>query len=151
MIKRLNNNNLEVAELIQNIFHQSYAVEAELLKVDDFPPLKRTLGSYQNSKILFFGYFKNKKLAGVIELEVLEKFIDINSLVVHPTFFRLGIAGALLDFVFENYKFNSFKVETAVNNKPATKLYDKFGFKPIKYFETDCGIEKVAFERLFVK
>lgn len=40
----------------------------------------------------------NLELAGVIKLELLENFIDINSLVVHPNFFRLGIAGALLDF-----------------------------------------------------
>lgn len=151
MIKRLNNNNLEVADLIQNIFHHSYVVEAELLKVDDFPPLKRTLGSYQNSENLFFGYFKNEKLAGVIELELLENFIEINSLVVHPNFFRLGIAGALLDFVLDNYKFYSFKVETAAKNIPAVELYYKFEFKAIKYFETDCGIKKVAFERFSIK
>ncbi|MCG2430386.1 GNAT family N-acetyltransferase [Aequorivita xiaoshiensis] len=150
MIKRLNNNNLEVAGLIQKIFHQSYAVEAQLLKVDDFPPLKRTLDSYQNSENIFFGYFENETLVGVIECEILDNFIDINSLVVHPNFFRNGIAGGLLNFVLAKFECYSLKVETATNNTPAVDLYIKFGFEPVAYFASDSGINKVAFERISI-
>ena len=43
MIQKLDNNDLEVAETIRNIFQLSYAVEAELLQAIDFPPLHRPL------------------------------------------------------------------------------------------------------------
>lgn len=147
MIKKLENNSVEVADKIQSIFYQSYTVEAKLLDVVNFPPLKRPLESFLKSENLFFGYFENVELVGVIELEHLNSHIDINSLVVNPRYFRSGIAGKLLSFIFDNFDAKLFTVETGANNASAVKLYEKFGFKAVRLFDTDLGIKKIGFER----
>ena len=41
MIKRIYNFNLDNANKIWHIFQKSYAVEANILNADDFPPLKK--------------------------------------------------------------------------------------------------------------
>lgn len=147
MIEKLKHHKTEIAHQIHSIFQKSYAVEATLLEAIDFPPLKRPIDSYQKSTTMFFGYFEDKELAGVIELNSSKHMTHINSLVVHPLFFRRGIAKQLLEFVFEKFDSKCFSVATGVNNKPATKLYKKLGFKEIKQWDTDFGIRKIAFER----
>lgn len=87
MIKKLQNNDLEIARKIRSVFLASYAIEAKLLKAIDFPPLKRPLESYIESHTEFFGYLKNEELAGVIEIDNNNHYTDINSLVVDPKFF----------------------------------------------------------------
>ena len=66
MIKRLQNNDIEISNKIRAVFQVSYKVEAKLLKATDFPPLKRPLEDYVISKNTFFGYLKDKELVGVI-------------------------------------------------------------------------------------
>ena len=43
MIIKINNKKNKIAEEIRAIFQASYAVEAKMLKANDFPPLKRTV------------------------------------------------------------------------------------------------------------
>ena len=78
MIERLKNNDLEIAKKIRSVFQLSYKVEANILNATDFPPLKRPLENYVNSNTAFFGYLKNQKLAGVIEIEHNNNFTHIN-------------------------------------------------------------------------
>src|SRR5690554_6218310 len=155
MIKKLQNSNIEISKNIFFIFQVSYAIEAELLNITDFPPLKRTLENYINSSTEFFGYFKNQNLAGVIEIDNNNnnnnnnnnKFTHINSLVVDPKFFRQGIARKLMEFVFETFDSDLFVVETGLENGPAIKLYNNLGFKEVNQWNTDHGIRKVKFDR----
>ena len=147
MIEKLQNSNVEISKQIYSVFQLSYTVEAKLLNATDFPPLKRPLESYINSKNMFFGYLENKELTGVIEIEYNNNYIDINSLVVSPKFFRRGIAKKLLEFVFNNFDSMLFIVETGVYNRPANELYKKSGFKEVKQWDTDFGIRKILFER----
>ena len=147
MIKRLENDDIEVSKRIRAVFQSSYKVEAKLLNAIDFPPLKRPLKSYMNSNTEFFGYLKDGELAGVIEIEHNNSFTDINSLVVSPTFFRQGIARKLMEFVFHTFDSNLFVVETGLENGPANELYKKFDFKEVKQWNTDHGIRKIKFER----
>ena len=148
MIKRLKNNDLEIAKKIRSVFQLSYKVEANILNATDFPPLKRPLENYVNSNTAFFGYLKNQKLAGVIEIEHNNNFTHINSLVVDPVFFRQGIARKLMEYVFNTFDSKLFVVETGLENGPATKLYKKFDFKEIKQWNTDHGVRKIQFERI---
>ena len=86
-------------------------------------------------------------LAAVVEIDTNNNRILIRSLVVHPDFFRQGIAGKLLIFVFETFKSNLFVVETGLENGPATKLYEKFGFVEVHQWDTNHGIRKIKFEK----
>lgn len=147
MIQKLENNKVEISNQIHSVFQLSYTVEAKLLNVTDFPPLRRPLESYLKSDNMFFGYLENTEITGIIELEYNNKCTDINSLVVHPKFFRRGIASKLLEFIFNRFDSKLFIVETGANNKPATELYKKLGFKEIKQWDTDFGIRKILFER----
>jgi ribosomal protein S18 acetylase RimI-like enzyme len=147
MIERLKNNDIEISKKIRSVFQLSYKVEAKLLNATNFPPLKRSLENYVNSNTVFFGYLKDKKLAGVIEIEHNNNFTHINSLVVDPSFFRQGIARKLMEFVLNTFDSNLFVVETGLENGPATELYKKFDFKEVKQWNTDHGIRKIKFER----
>lgn len=147
MIKKLQNNDIEISKKIRSVFQVSYKVEAKLLRAVNFPPLKRPLESYINSNTEFFGYLKNKELAGVIEIDHNDNYTHINSLVIDPKFFRQGIARKLIEFVFNTFDSNLFVVETGLENGPATELYKKFDFKEVKQWNTDHGIRKIKFER----
>jgi ribosomal protein S18 acetylase RimI-like enzyme len=147
MIEKLKNSDLLMAKKIQIVFQASYKIEAKLLNATNFPPLQRTLENYIQSKTAFYGYSKNGELAAVVEINTDHDFIRIRSLVVHPDFFRRGIAGKLIEFVFETFESNLFIVETGLANGPATKLYEKFGFVAAHQWDTDFGIRKVKFEK----
>ena len=147
MIKKLQNNDIEISKKIFSIFQVSYKIEAKLLNATNFPPLKRPLENYIKSGTEFFGYFKNQNLAGIIEIDYNNNFTHINSLVVDPKFFRQGIARRLMEFVFNTFDSNLFVVETGLENGPATKLYKNFGFKEVKQWDTDHGVRKIKFER----
>ena len=148
MIKKLQNNNLKVAKKIQAVFQESYKVEAEILKAVDFPPLKRPLENYINCSNQFFGFIKENQLVGVIEIIHNNEYIHIRSLVVHPIYFRQGIAQQLMEYVLKTFETPLFVVETGVDNGPASALYKKFHFKEVSQWNTDHGIRKVKFERI---
>ncbi|SNR67089.1 GNAT family N-acetyltransferase [Lutibacter flavus] len=147
MIEKLQNNDIEVSKKIRSVFQLSYKIEAKLLNATNFPPLKRSLENYVNSETAFFGYLKDKELAGVIEIKHNNNFTHIQSLVVAPSFFRQGIARKLMEFVFNTFDSKLFVVETGLENGPATELYKKFNFKEVKQWNTDHGVRKIKFER----
>ena len=83
MIEKLHHKEPTISDKMRQVFQASYSVEAKLLNAIDFPPLKRPLKSYIESKTTFFGFFKNKKLAGIIEISHHNTTTHVNSLVVH--------------------------------------------------------------------
>ena len=146
MIVRLHNSDTEVSKKIRSVFQLSYKIEAELLNAIDFPPLKRPLEKYMHTNTAFFGCMKGGELMGVIEIGHNNRCTNIHSLVVHPSFFRQGIAKQLMEFVLKTFDSNIFIVETGLENGPATKLYKKFNFKEVKQWDTDHGVRKIKFE-----
>jgi len=147
MIEKLKNSDLKIAKKMHLVFQASYKVEATLLNATNFPPLKRPLENYTESNTEFYGYSIKEVLAAVVEIDTNNNFILIRSLVVHPDFFRQGIAGKLLTFVFETFQSNLFVVETGLENGPATELYEKFGFVDVHQWDTNHGIRKIKFEK----
>ena len=145
MIKKLNNKEEKIALQIYNLFQASYQIEAELLQVAAFPPLKRTLNDFVNSQTEFYGFAKAGKIAGIVEIELNDNNIDIHSLVVHPTCFRQGIGSKLIAFVLKKFDVETYTVQTAIKNEPATKLYRKSGFKKQEQFDTEIGIRIMRF------
>jgi len=145
LIKKLNKDDGELMKEMQSVFQSSYAVEAKILKAQDFPPLKRKLEDYINCKNDFFGFFKNEELTGVVEIKYNPGFIHIQSLVVDPVFFRQGVGNELMQFTLGNLDSDAFMVETGVDNGPAISLYKKMGFEEVEQWDTNHGIRKVRF------
>lgn len=144
MIKALNHLQQDTAQQIFNIFQSSYAIEANLIGVEDFPPLKRTADDIMASSCQFYGFYIENNLAGVIEITAKTQVLDIDSLTVSPDFFRRGIASKLITFVLSAFPFQRAHVETAAANIPAIELYQQYGFKVYKKWLPSHGIEKVA-------
>lgn len=123
---------IRTANLIYSVFQLSYSVEAKLLESDNLTPLQRPIENIKRVTPFFFGYFIIAKLAGIVEIDLKNKSTEINSLVVHPKFFRRGIAKSLMEFVFSTFVSVPFIIETGIANAPATELYRKLGFTEVK-------------------
>jgi ribosomal protein S18 acetylase RimI-like enzyme len=145
MIKVLNPKDHKTAMAIRSVFQASYVIEAKLLNVTEFPPLKRKLGEFMESRNVFYGYYKGDDLAGVVEVKSEASNTHIQSLVVHPDFFRQGIGSVLVQNVLENYGTKTFTVETGLANEPAKDLYYGFHFRRVREYTADFGIRKIAF------
>jgi len=147
VIKKIAHSKISNAEKIHALFQVSYRIEAALLGVTDFPPLRRTLSNIQNSNTQFFGLWKKDVLAAAAEIDQLKNTLDVCSLVVHPKYFRQGIAQKLLVFI-ENYDDSkTLIVETGWANAPAIALYKKFGFHEKREYISERGIKKISFSK----
>ena len=151
MIAKINHKDPFIAKEIYLIFQLSYTVEAEILEARDFPPLKRKKEDFIQCSNIFFGFYKKEELIAVIEIAQFLKNVHIQSLVVHPRYFRKGIASLLIKFILDKYSQHLLTVKTGIKNIPAVKLYTKFGFKEVRQWETDHNVRKVAFERKMIK
>ncbi|QCX00528.1 GNAT family N-acetyltransferase [Aggregatimonas sangjinii] len=147
MIQRLNHTHADVAEKIYGVFQKSYAVEAKLLEAVDFPPLQRTQNDIQTGENDFYGFYMDARLVAVVEIAHQKPAVHIQSLVVLPEYFRMGIASSLISFVSVTYPTPLFTVETGFKNEPAIALYKKFDFVETKQWNTDHGIRKIRFEK----
>lgn len=147
MITLLHHKQQDTAEAIHTVFQASYKVEAQFLEVsfDDFPPLNRTVNDLKSSATRFYGFYKEKELAAVIEVDHTQDLLDICSLVVHPNYFRQGIAQQLLKFATKTHPSPLTVVETGYKNEPAKALYEKFGFVYQGKYMTSIGVEKAKF------
>jgi ribosomal protein S18 acetylase RimI-like enzyme len=144
MITILDNTDPEVAKQIHNIFQNSYKIEAQLIGTLNFPPLSRSAEDIEKSKTKFYGFSENQCLAAILEISLEDKCLGIDSLTVHPNYFRKGIANKLISYVLKVNDFSEAVVETAVVNIPAIKLYKKHGFVEFKRWTPSHGIEKLA-------
>lgn len=144
MISKLENSDEKIANQIFMVFQSSYKIEAQLIGTRNFPPLMRSIDDIKNSYTIFYGFSENDNLAGVIEIELEGKRLGINSLTVHPDYFRKGIANKLISYVLEKIDYFEAVVETAAVNAPAIKLYEKHGFAEFKRWTPSHGIPKVA-------
>ena len=147
MIKKLNNKNEETSCEIRSLFQASYRIEAELLNATDFPPLKRKLVDFLNSDTEFYGLYRGNEIAAIIEVKTYKNKTDIESLVVHPEYFRQGLGKQLMQFILNTFDSEIFTVETGLENEPATKLYKHLGFQEQAQWDTEFGIRKIKFTK----
>ncbi len=143
MIELLEHTSENVANQIYGVFQRSYKVEAGLVGVEDFPPLRRSARDIQSSPNKFLGLWIGVNLVAIVEYSDWEADLSIDSLVVHPQFFRRGLASQLLKSLLAKNQWQSAYVETASANLPAIVLYQKFGFSQSKRWTTADGIDKV--------
>ncbi len=70
------------------------------------------------------------------------KIFVIHTLVVHPDFLKAGIGKKLISFACESGKeqgMTAIRLDVYVNNIPAIKLYEKFGFKHVATVDLGLG------------
>lgn len=148
MIRYIDHTKQNVAEKILEIQIPAYQVEANLINYFDIPPLLDTVESLRQCNEMFYGYFVENKLAGVISITKNTHCIDICRLVVHPDYFRRGIGKALLSYVLMNFQdATQFSVTTGEQNEPAKRLYISFGFIETKIIEIAPNIFLSQFEK----
>lgn len=134
-----------VAERIHSVMQAGYAVEAALIGVADFPPLRRTAMDIVSSPNRFAGSHHAGILAGIVEFSVdAAPTFDIASLAVHPDFARRGIGSGLVRWVLVLAGNRPVTVSTALSNVPAIALYERLGFSADRRFTTPDGIVCVA-------
>ncbi|NDI34613.1 GNAT family N-acetyltransferase [Chengkuizengella sediminis] len=129
MIKKIDISKEEVAKQVLNIQIPSYKIEAEIIDFYDIPPLKDNVQTLQKCDEVFFGYYEGMELAGAISYEIEASILTICRMIVHPDYFRRGIASALITYLFDlNLDVKKMIVSTGRDNDPAKKLYRKHGF-----------------------
>ena len=70
MIKRLNLNDINTVKDLLELQVASYIKEAEIIGFYDIPPLKDTVDSLKESKEIFYGYYVDNVLAGMISYKI---------------------------------------------------------------------------------
>lgn len=149
MIRKLNLKDIETAKQVLEVQIASYKIEAQIINFYEIPLLKDTIDTLKQCDETFYGYYINNILAGIISFKIIENTLDIHRVAVHPQFFRMGIAGKLVNYV-ENIQNNINKVvvRTGRDNLPAVNLYLKNGFQKIKDIEISKDIYLTQFEKI---
>jgi len=148
LIIKIDITNPNLAEEVLSIQIPSYKVEAELINFYDIPPLRDSVSTLQQCGETFYGCYLDGKLSGVIAIKTEEGLIDIHRLMVHPQYFRQGIANRLLDFIESGREGNeTLTVSTGSRNAPATYFYEKNGFIKTRETKITEGLSITSFEK----
>ncbi|REK71156.1 GNAT family N-acetyltransferase [Paenibacillus paeoniae] len=138
MIEKLNHREPITAKAMLAVQLPAYRIEADIIGFDDIPPLRDTAETIMASEETFVGYWLEEELAGFISYELDEHQLGICRMVVHPQYFRRGIAKGLLSYVLTGAgEQKRITVSTGAKNEPAKALYRSFRF-------TDAGEIEVA-------
>lgn len=137
-----------VAEELRALMAAAYAVEAALLGVADFAPLRRTAAHVAATDAEFLGVREAGALVAAAELEApAAGHAHIGALVVRPDRFRRGLASALLRAVIAARPAHAITVSTGAANTPAVRLYERHGFVLERTWTTSDGIPMVTLRR----
>ena len=148
-IREIDLSKIMAAAEVLELQRKSYIMEAKLIGTEEIPPLKETFEQLQTCGETFIGCFIGKRLAGAVSYKMEEETIDIHRVMVHPDFFRRGIAMTLLEHV-ELIEKESSKiiVSTGAANLPAVRLYEKLGFGQQKDSIVGDGLRIANFHKL---
>lgn len=136
-----------VAVEVHRVMQAAYRVEADLLGVQEFVPLHRTVADLLRADSTFLGAFLDGRLAGVAEIERPPQApVNVAALVVMPEHFRRGLGTALMRRVLEEHGRGPITVSTGVRNLPALRLYAGLGFEEQRRWSVD-GIPMVTLLR----
>lgn len=149
-IIKLNLQEDSTVDELWSIQHKAYRLEAELIGFREIPPLMETRDMLRRSGEDFYGCFDdNGDLMGAVATEEESPGkLTFTRMMVSPDFFRKGVAGNLLEYVFKLYdRMEQFIVSTGKLNVPAVSLYIKYGFVAIGSEEVAPGVELIEFHR----
>ena len=148
MIKRISIKDEQTAAQVLAVQLPAYRVEAALIQFEDIPPLKDNVSSLQQCGETFHGYYDGEHLAGAVSFKREGGTIDIHRMIVHPEYFRRGIAQALLQHVERLHPdAHTFIVATGARNDPAKRLYEKNGYELVREQEAAPGLTLSFFQK----
>lgn len=137
------------AQRILNVQIPAYQVEADLIGYAGIPALFDTVASIQECGETFYGFYMDGTLAGFISYEKDQQQLDICRMVVHPVYFRRGIAKRLLSYLLEHESDTTiFTVGTGKHNLPAISLYEQNGFVISEERLIDNQLEFVRLQKI---
>lgn len=137
-----------IAEQVLALQKLSYQVEADLIGYSGIPPLQDSLESLQACQEIFYGLRVGVDLVGAIAYERHEEIVEICRLMVHPDWFRQGIASRLLRSVEEaDAAVRTFRVSTGSGNLPAIRLYQRAGYVAQQERPVAAGVFVTSFEK----
>lgn len=142
-ISRLKLEQDDTAAQLHILLQRAYSVEAELIKAENFPPLKRSLNQLSKAKTNFYGLWLQDSLGAAIELEQQQDKILICGFAVMPSCFRRGYGKCLLHEILRRYSRQPITVQTAQANIPAINLYQKLGFTMTQQWQSQDGFALV--------
>lgn len=115
-----------------------------LLITEDFSNINNLHQQLNDNVNEYYVYEEQGQVLGFISILVLNQEIEIIYLVVAEDKRNLGIATALINYLFTKYQGRSFFLEVNENNQQALHLYQKVGFKIINkrpnYYHNDTAI-----------
>lgn len=128
----------QMARKILSVQIPSYKIEAQLIQFDGIPQLRDTIEDIMVSEEIFIGSMEGDKLIGFVSYTETAELIDICRMVVHPNYFRRGIASSLLKHILGLKKEEQqIVVCTGAKNIPAIQLYERFEFTKVRNIEVE--------------
>ncbi|MBT2669665.1 GNAT family N-acetyltransferase [Streptomyces sp. ISL-14] len=128
MIMKIRDLDSDYGQQLFKLQKEAYKVEADIIGFADIPPLLETYEQFIHCHETFLCYLKGDALAGAISFSKENGQMLICRMVVHPDYFRQGIANALLHALQLQGDWEKISVSTGKMNLPARNLYEKNGF-----------------------
>ena len=151
MIVSLNIQDEFTAGLIWRLQLAAYTVEANIIGYIHIPPLMDTVESIRNCGEHFYGMYSESEAEGgdliaAISYEQEGNQVTLCRMMVHPDYFRRGIARKLINHVeslFPNA--SAFIVSTGSKNEPAVHLYESMGYTASREWMPVLGLSVTEF------
>lgn len=156
MIETLDPRDRVVAGEVHALQQASYEIERQLLGLASFFPLGVRVEDIQAEPDTFLGWRESGRLVGVVSYlispsglygdEAPRPMMDIGRMIVHPEFFRRGIAATLLAAAEAAAPRGArITVSTGEANGPAVRLYETRGYRAWRRTTLPDGLRLVRF------
>ena len=137
-----------IAGQIWRLQHAAYAVEAELIGFLAIPPLMDTIETIRTCGETFFGILSDDEIVAAIACEFEGTQVRISRMMVHPDYFRRGLARRLIQHVEKQYpNTDTFTVSTGSKNEPAIRLYESMGYTACREWMPVVGLMITEFSK----
>lgn len=125
---------------IDSMIHQS-SIKNLLSYATSIDKVDNVYGRYiQSSNQQLFGFMEEKKIIGIIGIELhTTKICEIKHIAVSPEVRREGIGSKMIHFLCDNYPLATIFAETDAD---AVEFYRKFGFKITTLGEKYPAVER---------